>query len=212
MTLHFPATMKDSSISLWVTFPAPHQRTKEPHFKCHCKLSKGRRNWWQNEKNAKGEKKDIQLRVLAKVKGQGMAGEGRKVRPQVIGGVGLFQGVRGCTQNPIILRLSAFRKGAPDEATHKSPGVWGWAIPSVFLHMHAKETHIHAIDLFKSKECLCSIGKGLRHLTRIDKPPKRAGTISTALHFEKLNSRWDGCTFIKTALEFLVFKESFSIQ
>ena len=40
--------------------------------------------------------------------------------------------------------------------------VWLWALRAIFLHMHSKETHIHSINLFKSKHGFCTVWKGLR--------------------------------------------------
>lgn len=50
------------------------------------------------------------------------------------------------------------------------PSVGKWALRAVFLHMHAKEAHIYPINLLKGEKCFGSVGKGLGHFTRVDKP------------------------------------------
>lgn len=50
------------------------------------------------------------------------------------------------------------------------PSVGEWALRSILLHMHAKEAHVHAINLLKGKKCFGSVRKGLRHFTRVHKP------------------------------------------
>lgn len=50
------------------------------------------------------------------------------------------------------------------------PCVGEWALRPILLHMHAKEAHVHAINLLKGKKCFGSVRKGLRHFTRVHKP------------------------------------------
>lgn len=50
------------------------------------------------------------------------------------------------------------------------PSVREWALRAILLHMHAEETHVHAINLLKGKKCFGSVGKGLGHFTRVHKP------------------------------------------
>lgn len=50
------------------------------------------------------------------------------------------------------------------------PSVGERALRAVLLHVHAKEAHVHAVNLLKSKKCFGSVGKGLRHFTRVHKP------------------------------------------
>ncbi len=50
------------------------------------------------------------------------------------------------------------------------PSVGEWALGAVLLHVHAKEAHIHAVNLLKGEKCFGSVGKRLRHLTRVHKP------------------------------------------
>lgn len=48
-----------------------------------------------------------------------------------------------------------------------TPSVGEWAVGAVLLHVHAKETNIHTINLLKGKKCFGSVGKGLWHFTRV---------------------------------------------
>ncbi len=50
------------------------------------------------------------------------------------------------------------------------PSVGEWALRAVLLHVHAKETHVHAVNLLKGEKCFGSVGKGLRHFARVHKP------------------------------------------
>lgn len=50
------------------------------------------------------------------------------------------------------------------------PSVWECALRTIFLDMHAKEAHIHTINLLKGKKCFGSVGKCLRHFSSVHKP------------------------------------------
>lgn len=50
------------------------------------------------------------------------------------------------------------------------PSVGEWALRAVLLHVHAKETHVHAINLLKGEKCFGSVGKGLWHFACVHKP------------------------------------------
>lgn len=53
------------------------------------------------------------------------------------------------------------------------PGVRKRAFRSIFLDVHAKETHIHSIDLLKCKKCFGSVGKAFAHLSWVNKPAEK---------------------------------------
>lgn len=50
------------------------------------------------------------------------------------------------------------------------PSVGEWALRAVLLHVHAKEANVHAINLLEGEKCFGSVGKGLGHFTRVNKP------------------------------------------
>lgn len=50
------------------------------------------------------------------------------------------------------------------------PSVGEWALGAILLHVHAKEANVHTINLLKGEKCFGSVGKGLRHFTRVHKP------------------------------------------
>lgn len=50
------------------------------------------------------------------------------------------------------------------------PSVWEWALRAVLLHVHAKETHVHAVNLLKGEKCFGSVRKRLGHFSRVHKP------------------------------------------
>lgn len=53
------------------------------------------------------------------------------------------------------------------------PGVRKRAFRSIFLDVHAKETHIHSINLLKCKKCFGSVGKAFAHLSWVNKPAEK---------------------------------------
>lgn len=52
------------------------------------------------------------------------------------------------------------------------PSVGECALRTIFLDMHAKEAHIHTINLLKGKKCFGSVGKCLWHFSSVDKPTR----------------------------------------
>lgn len=50
------------------------------------------------------------------------------------------------------------------------PSVGECTLRTIFLDMHAKEAHIHTINLLKGKKCFGSVGKCLRHFSSVHKP------------------------------------------
>lgn len=50
------------------------------------------------------------------------------------------------------------------------PGVREKAIRAVLLHVHAEETHVHAVNLLEGEKCFGSVGEAFRHLSCVDKP------------------------------------------
>lgn len=99
---------------------------------------------------------------------------GRRARPNMGHGVAqLLHIVQVTKQN---LMVDCRSELARSEEMHRvqvgdvnPPGVRIGALRSIFLHVHAKEAYIRAIDLFKCKQCFGSVGKLIGQLTWVAK-------------------------------------------
>ena len=67
------------------------------------------------------------------------------------------------------------------------PSVGEWALGAVLLHVHAKEANVHTVNLLKGKKCFGSVGKGLRHFTRVHKSVeiKKINYHLTVVHIQQ---------------------------
>lgn len=68
------------------------------------------------------------------------------------------------------------------------PSVWERALGAVLLHVHAKEAHVHAINLLKSKKCFGSIGESLGHLASVHKPERKKKSTTVALFGQEVQT------------------------